>query len=152
MFRRTLALSAAAVLLAAGLSACTNPIDQLVQGGVEQGVEEAIEQATGGKVDIDTGGGASLPSDFPADVPVPPGTITSSLTTDGIFQIMTTLDDVAQGADFAEEIEAAGYTLTTSQDLGEMKVWILENGTWTLSVTTIDGESPYLSYTVGPVG
>lgn len=152
MLRRTLALSAATVLLGLGLTACTNPIDQLVQGGVEQGVEEAIEQATGGNVDIDTGGGASLPSDFPADVPVPPGTITSSLTTDGIFQIMTTLDDVAQGATFAEEVEAAGYTLTTSQDLGEMKVWILENGTWTLSVTTIDGESPSLSYTVGPVG
>lgn len=71
---RTRSVSAAlaiAVLLSLGLSGCfANPVEQLVQNGVE----DVVEGATG--TDVDLGGAGSLPDGFPEDaVPVIDGEI-----------------------------------------------------------------------------
>ncbi|MGZ0712430.1 hypothetical protein ACWPKO_29240 (plasmid) [Coraliomargarita sp. W4R53] len=140
---------------ALALSGCANPIDQLVQGGIQEGIEQVVEEATGGDVDIDVdgGGNASLPDSFPSDVPVPSGSLISSFAMAGTYQLTYSGGSSDGAKNFVDSLVADGYEIVTESDMGEMQIWILNNDQWTLSVSTLEaeGEEPYLAYTVSPL-
>lgn len=138
--------------LGLGLSACANPVDELIQKGTEEAIERAVEESTGGQVDINTGSGASLPEGWP-DLPVPEGEITfSSSTTDGKMLSMT-----ASRADVEaviEELKAAGYAEESVLETGDGKILSLAGAEWVVTLTyTNDASDPdavVLNYLVTP--
>lgn len=147
------AVAASALLL----SGCTNPIDQLVQGGVQDGVERIIEEQTGSDIEIDTGGGASLPEGWPAEIPVPEGSPMFSMAAEGGYQATFEVTDAAEGERIKDQLVADGYVMEGETDMGQMKIWILAGPEWRVSLSAIlpdEGDTstpPSLTYLVSPV-
>ena len=68
MRRTAPAVGALALAVTLGLTGCFgNPLEQLTDNLVEGGIENLIEDQTGLDIDVDGGGGASLPSSWPSD-------------------------------------------------------------------------------------
>ena len=100
-----------------------NPFQRAQERAGEAILERTIESQTGGNVEIDVGGGASLPKNFPDDVPRYPGAeYVSALVTDegkvaiANFKTEDSAHDVQ--AWFKSEIEANGYELDTVFEIG----------------------------------
>lgn len=144
----------ASVLVLAG---CTNPIDQLVQGGVQDGVERIIEEQTGSDIEVNTGGGASLPEGWPAEIPVPDGSPMFSMAAEGGYQATFEVADAAEGERIKDQLVADGYVMEGETDMGQMKIWILAGPEWRVSLSSIlpdEGDAstpPSLTYLVSPV-
>lgn len=140
--RAVAAVSTAAlsVLLFAGCSG--NPVEGLLQ----QGVEDAVDGATGGRVDL----GGELPADFPTSVPIIDGEI--ELTGDagggeGWVVVLTSsaADPMAeakaalQDAGFTEQTGVSGQVAAgTLYGDGEHTVVLAGDGT-TVTYTVIAG-------------
>lgn len=145
---------AASVLALAG---CTNPIDQLVQGGVQEGVERIIEEQTGSDIEVNTGGGASLPDGWPAEIPVPDGSPMFSMAAEGGYQATFEVADAEEGERIKDQLVADGYVMEGETDMGQMKIWILAGPEWRVSLSSIlpdEGDTstpPSLTYLVSPV-
>jgi hypothetical protein len=82
-------------------------------------IEGLIEQQTGGDVDL---GGASVPSDFPADVPLTAGAVVngSAITSgDGqkVWNVLINATDANAPTTIAAQLEGAGFI---SPGVGEM--------------------------------
>lgn len=153
--RRTSIIVALSAGITLALSGCfANPLDQLteglVEGLVEGGVEQLIEQGSG--VDVDFGDGAALPSSWPAELPVPNGTIVISGSSDGTSTIAVTTNLASAEAGVAELLND-GFTIVQEQAIGDgAKVYILENDRYTVSYAwgdASDGEV-FLQYGVTP--
>ncbi|MEV8267830.1 hypothetical protein [Microbacterium sp. NPDC076911] len=147
---------AASVLGASALviTGCANPLEQLVQGGIQEGIEQVVEEAAGGDVDfdVDAGGGASVPDSFPSDVPLPPGDLMASFSAAGSYQLTYSIDSLDQVSAFADSLIADGYEVVSESDMGEMKIWALQNDKWLVTLGSFDAEGESgLSYTVSPV-
>ena len=153
--RRTVpAVAALGLGLALTLTGCfANPLDQLTEGLVEGGVEQIIEDQTGVDVDID-GTGASLPADWPADVPTASGEVVLSTATGGTFSAIINVasyDDVQRAFD---EMLLAGFAEISTLDLGEGAVTrVYENTTWNVAVLGAqnDDGTATMQYTITPV-
>ncbi len=155
MRRNTLLAGAIGVSLAVSLSGCfANPLEQLTEGLVgglvEGGVEQLIEQGSG--VDVDFGDGAALPSGWPAELPVPNGTIVISGSSEGTSTIALNTNLASAEAGVAELLND-GFTIVQEQAIGDgAKVYILENDRYTVSYAwgdSSDGEV-FLQYGVTP--
>ncbi|MGI9823840.1 hypothetical protein [Agromyces sp. Marseille-Q5079] len=107
--RRT-ALAIAAAGLAAGLlTACAgNPVEDLVQNGVE----DAIKSATGEDVSI----GGELPTDFPTSIDVVDGKITVGIGTGDSngWVVVVQADEADAAAGAKSKLEAGGFVEDTS--------------------------------------
>lgn len=106
-----LAAAAALVLSASLLVGCANPIEQIVQ----KGVEDAISGATGVEVDSST---ASVPADFPSAVPLIDGEVGDGvgLTLGGVKTWTVTIRPSGTPAEAFEaatgQLNEAGFTTT----------------------------------------
>ena len=106
--RRAAAAAALAALAAALLTGCfSNPVEDLVN----QGVEDAVEGATGGDVSLD----GELPAGFPESIPLVDGEIAFGAGAGGeegwiVIVTSTAADPVA---DAVAELEGAGFTKDT---------------------------------------
>jgi hypothetical protein len=82
-------------------------------------VEGVIEQQTGGQVDL---GGASVPEDFPAEVPLADGEIVngSAVTTDAgrAWNILMNVSDPAAPESIAAQLEGAGFLAAEGMGIG----------------------------------
>lgn len=151
--RRSSALAATlSVGLALSLSGCfANPLEQLTEGLVEGGVEQLIEQGSG--LDIDFGEGAALPSDWPAELPVPDGEILFSGSAEGTSTLAMNTTAAFAEAGLADLLDS-GFTITQEQSIGEgSKVYILENDSLSVSYAWADGSDEgvvFLQYGVTP--
>jgi hypothetical protein len=154
--RRTVpAIAALGLGLALTLTGCfANPLDQLTEGLVEGGVEQIIEDQTGVDVDIDGSGGASLPADWPSDVPTAAGEVVLSTTASGTYSAIINVasyDDVQRAFD---EMLLAGFAEISTLDLGEGAVTrVYENTTWNVAVLGAqnDDGTATMQYTITPV-
>lgn len=154
--RRTVpAVAALGLGLALTLTGCfANPLDQLTEGLVEGGVEQIIEDQTGVDVDIDGSGGASLPADWPSDVPTAAGEVVLSTTASGTYSAIINVasyDDVQRAFD---EMLLAGFAEISTLDLGEGAVTrVYENTTWNVAVLGAqnDDGTATMQYTITPV-
>lgn len=122
--RRTTTTAAIGLTLAAtlSLSGCfANPLDNLVEDVVGGGVENLIEEKLGEDVDINIpgeDGGATLPDNWPSDVPTPEGEVIFSAAAEGGFQASIQVSDQSVVDALYADLEAAGYTLEGEADLG----------------------------------
>lgn len=150
------AIAVAATLSVLTLTACANPLEQLVQKGAEGAVEKLIEQNTGASVDIDQdgeggsitlgdddvklnmGSNASLPQGWP-DIPVPDGTIRMSTeTADGMQVIFDTIEGEIER--LLDAYRSAGFESVHSLELGEIKSEQFEKGSMRVMIQTLPGE------------
>jgi hypothetical protein len=151
--RRTSVFAAALSLgLVVSLSGCfANPLEQLTEGLVEGGVEQLIEQGSG--VDINFGDGAALPSDWPAELPVPDGEIILSGSSEGTSTLaMNTTVALAQSG--LDDLLDSGFTIVQEQAVGGgTQLYILENDSYSISYAWADGSDEgvvFLQYGVTP--
>lgn len=137
--RAPLALAAAAALTVSLAGCFANPLDRLA----ESGVEDVIEQVTGGEVDIDAGGGATVPEGFPAEIPLPSGSPNYALRAGDSWQLEFRLADAAEAEPIVAWFPANGYTESGVTDMGEMKIWIFEGDAYqaNLSLITADEQA-----------
>ncbi len=152
--RRTVpAIAALSVGLALTLSGCfANPLEQLTNGLVEGGVEQIIEDQTGVDVDID-GTGASLPDNWPADVPTVPGDVLFSASSEGTFNAAITVPNAAAVEEAYTLLLDAGFTEIAALDLGEgASSRAYENGSYTVGVVTgvNDDGTAIVQYSIVP--
>lgn len=150
--RRTSIIVALSAGLTLALSWCfANPLEQLTEGLIEGGVEQLIEQGSG--LDIDFGEGAALPSDWPAELPVPDGEILISGSAEGTSTIAMNTTVAFAESGLADLLDS-GFTITQEQSLGEgSKVYILESDTLSVSYAWADGSDEgvvFLQYGVTP--
>jgi hypothetical protein len=131
------ALAATLLLpLALALAGCANPIEQLIESGTGTQIDTdgdggfTIETDDG---TVQVGGSAELPADFPSELPLPDGTLLSSVTAEGQWTL--TYEDVS-----AEEVdELIGYftddgyeqlVMTTATD---GRQFVYQNAQWSVS-------------------
>jgi len=140
--------------LALTLSGCfANPLEQLTNGLVEGGVEQIIEDQTGVDVNID-GSGASLPDNWPADVPTVDGQVIFSASADSTFSAAITVADAAAAQNAFTLLIDAGFTESAFFDLGDgTSSKAFENGTYNVGVITAVNEdgTATVQYTIVPL-
>lgn len=154
--RRTVpAVAALALGIALTLTGCfANPLDQLTEGLVEGGVEQIIEDQTGVDVDVDGLGGASLPADWPADVPTPDGEIVLASSAGGVYSVIINVANADAVQSAFDEMLLAGFAEISTLDLGEGAVTrVYENTSWNVGVlgAVNDDGTATMQYTVTPI-
>ncbi len=140
--RRAAAAAALAALTSALLTGCfSNPVEDLVN----QGVEDAVEGATGGDVSL----GGELPAGFPESIPLIEGEIGFSAGTGGeegwIVVINSTAADPMADAEAA--LEGAGYTKNTELSGGGGGAVVYSDDE---NVVLLAGDGETVTYTVTP--
>jgi hypothetical protein len=116
---RIVAPLALATVLALSLTGCfANPVEGIV--------EQVIEDQTGVDVDVNSdGSGASLPAGWPAEVPVPDGTILASFAAGDVYSATIQLADEAAGEAGLDALINAGFAVETEADFGGLKSYVL---------------------------
>ena len=116
-------------ILIVAMTALTGCVAGLANGSVENALESALEKATDGELEVDLNGsgGAELPQDWSANVPVPPGDIISAATFGGSFSITVTMRDAATARAHVDTITNAGFTEVSAQTYEGGGLWILTN-------------------------
>lgn len=153
--RRTVpAVAALGLGLALTLSGCfANPLEQLTEGLVEGGVEQIIEDQTG--VDVDLGGsGASLPANWPTDVPTVSGDVVFSAAANDTYNAAITVANIGDAERAFTDLIDAGFTEVSTLDLGEgAQTRVYENGTYNVGVIVAqnDDGTALVQYTITPV-
>jgi len=141
-------------VLALGLTGCfTNPLDQITEGISEGLVEGVVEGATGVDVDVSGDGtSASLPSDWPAEVPAPSGKIIASFSVNNSYSATIDVGDDATAAAGVEAIAASGFEITSETDLGGLKIYGLENAQWIVNYSwgAEEAGATFVNLTVSP--
>jgi hypothetical protein len=131
------------------LAACVNPIQSLV----EQGAQQAAEDVLGGDVDLNLDGdGASMPSDWPSDVPVIDGTIESSVRLgsgeEQTWSVTITVGNADEAwANIRSDFEGAGFTTDFESVSSDGSMGSFSNGQYSAIVSTSDDGSGNFSAT-----
>jgi len=138
---------AAMAVVIAGLTASLltgcfgNPVEDLVN----QGVEDAVEGATGGEVSLD----GELPADFPESVKLVEGDISfagGTGTGEG-WLVMVTSEAADPVADARAALEWAGFAEDTTVSGGGVGAVVYSNDEYLVLVA---GDGKTVSYTVTP--
>lgn len=137
-----LALLSAAALGAALLAGCASPLSLPIGPG---GIEDIIEQETGGQVDL--GGNASLPADWPSELPLPDGDLIAVIAADGTHALTYRIANEAVAERLVADLEAIGFVETAGADLGELVTKSLARDAWTVTVGWVLGDEIALNYT-----
>lgn len=137
----------ATIALGLTLTGCANPIESLIQGGVNKAAEGFLEQATGGEFKL---GGTDLPDGFPSEVPLPNGTLAQSLTIDGTYTLAFEVDETEVDG-FLKTLESKGFAGGDGMDSAEGYMKAYDDGTWNVVVTgTKSGADSYIAMIVSP--
>jgi len=150
---RSLVAVSLAVVMAVGvtplLASCANPI----QAAIEQGAQKAVKDVTGGNVDLNVNGnGASMPSDWPSDVPVISGTIESSVRLGSgdtqTWSVTITIDDETSAwTKIKSDFEGAGFTTDFESVSSDGSMGSFSNGSHSAIVSTTKDSSGKSSVT-----
>ena len=118
-----------------------NPVEDLVQ----RGVEGAVEDATGGEVSL----GGELPAGFPTSVPLVDGDISLAAGAGGVegWVVVITSSAAEPVADAAAALEGAGFTEDTAVTGAGAGAKVYSNAEYLVFVA---GEGTTVSYTVTP--
>ena len=118
-----------------------NPVENLVN----QGVEDAVESATGGDVSLD----GELPEGFPTSVPLIDGDITVAAGAGGADGWVVVISSSASDpvAEAASALEGAGFTEDTTVSGAGMGAKVYSNAEY---IVLLAGEGETVSYTVTP--
>lgn len=142
---RTSQLPAAlvATALAVGLLAgCAPSLPGIPGPGT---LEDAIEQETGGQVDL--GDAASVPADWPTELPLPDGRLISAVSVDGGHSLIFTIADESVGEDLVADVAALGFEEVAVSDMGELVTYVLERDGWNVTIGWLLTDEIALTYT-----
>lgn len=135
-------------LVSVGLAGCANPIEQLVQQGVEQAAEEIIKQGSDGNIDVDLGGGASVPDDFPAGLPQPNGRLITAVKADKTWALTYEVADAAEADKLAAWFAADGWEELAVSDSEQLRGWSYQNDSYHMAVAALISDTVALTYTI----
>lgn len=123
----------AAAAMAIALSGCASGF---IDGSIQEGLEDTIEQATDGQAEVDISGegGAEIPADWPAQVPLPPGDPITSTAFGGTYFVTMRVSSLKVGLDHVAAITTAGFTIESEASSGTGGLWIFR-GPGDLKVT-----------------
>lgn len=167
--KRSFRLSASALSLIAvfTLTACANPIEQMMQNGAESALEKLIEQESGANVDLNidgeggfsvqgedgenftSGSDAEVPDNWPG-LPLPEGKLIMVATKDDVISLSYTTTEAALSK-LLSDLERAGFSIDESSEMTGMKIYVLtdaENRSVSVSGLS-DGGQVQLQYIVG---
>lgn len=154
-----------AAAVAAGALAVTG-CGNAVEGIAQAGVEKMVEDQTGAQIDVDDDGGvtiegedtsfkvgtaAELPADFPSELPIPEGTLTSVVTVGGQWMLGFEGVDAEALDKVVSYYKDQGYGTGANIVAGDSKTVYFSNDTWGVSLIW-DGTagSEQLVYSVYP--
>lgn len=163
--RRPLAVAFVAVVMAASISGCSivestvqQGVDDAVQGARET-IEGSIEGAFEGATGVDVEASDEVPADFPATVPLVPGTVVhaGSATVQGEGNWVVGLQTDAAVADaFAQArglLVDAGFAASFATETGERSLGTFTGSGLTVIVTvTPEASGTIVNYAVTPLG
>lgn len=149
--RRTI-FGTAVVLVVGATAGCANPLDTLLQEGTENAIEGAVENNLGEDVDLNVGGGASLPDSWPSEVPVPGGEVLASIAT-GDGMMVTFGSSAGQAEEALSALAAAGFSEETRMETAEGAVVTYTGSGWNVVVTVGQdtGSEASLVYVLTPI-
>ena len=137
-------------------SAVDKAAEEVAENVAENAIERAIEADSGLDADIDLGldgSGASVPSDFPSEVPLPDGfDLSLAMKVSGGFSLSYASSD--RGKVDAYIAKFGGWEETFSSDMGELRSWGFSNGAWSVTIGDIQSSSDgevMLTVTVTPL-
>lgn len=141
--RLLVATVASCLLLVPAVSGCSfNPLESVIEG------------ATGGNVDL---GGTSVPDDFPAEVPLVDGEVTSAFgvgkAPEKVWNVTIEVADASALDTIKAQLEAAGFSSDLDDaSVGGISGGMYSNGTYSvLIVVAEDGKEGWAAtYTVTP--
>ncbi|MCS0498463.1 hypothetical protein [Protaetiibacter mangrovi] len=139
------ALAATLLLpLALALTGCANPIEQLIESGTGTQIDTdgdggfTIETDDGA---VQVGGSTELPADFPGELPLPDGTLLSTVTAEGQWSL--SYDGVSAGS--AEEIlaylDANGFEQLALTQTADACQFTYQSDQWVVTGLWGSGES-----------
>jgi len=143
-----------AALAALSLSGCgSNPVEDAVQNAADDAVENAAEQGAGDDVDIDIGDDVAVPDSFPADFPLPEGTLISAVTVEKGTQLVYEIADRAQAEEVAGYFDSnPAFDEAVNSDLGGIQTWTYTGEEYSVTIGFIpDDEDSQMSYLVVPM-
>ncbi len=141
---RTPQLSAALAATALSVTLLAGCAPSLPLPGGAGDLEEAIEQETGGQVDL--GDAASVPADWPAELPRPEGRLITAVSVDGGHTLIYTIADESVGERLVAEVVALGFEEIGSSDLGDLVSHVLERDGWTVTIGWVLTDEIALTY------
>jgi len=137
-------------------SAVDKAAEEVTENLAEDAIERAIESDTGEDASIDLGvdgSGASVPSDFPSEVPLPDGfDLALAVKASGGFSLSYSGSDRSKVDAYIAKF--GGWEETYSSDMGEMRSWAYAQGAWSVTVSDIQSGSDsevVLAVTVTPL-
>lgn len=140
---RHLLAAAGAVVLAAGLSACANPVEKLA----ENAVEKAIENEAGVDIDNDgdtltitsedgqlqAGENVDLPESWPGELPVPPARLVWAQTIENAWSLQYEDAESSHYEDVLAALE--GWTELSTFEQPDFVMKSFENDAYTYMIT-----------------
>ncbi|MFC4222339.1 hypothetical protein [Lysinibacter cavernae] len=134
--RRLTATTAIALIAVAPLAACASPVD-MVKDQANQAADKLAKDVLGedSSVDLDLDGdGATLPAEWPAEVPAPPGRYTLAATTQGNPSVTATDLTIAEVDAYVTTLTDAGFSSTVSTSTENSFLHTLSQGGMTLTI------------------
>lgn len=142
----------AAPLIIASALLLTGCVQGVVEGAIDDAVSNAAEELANGNTDDTTGQGdtdsestsgavlkgTTIPSTWPAAVPLPDGEPTSSLAVPGSMMLQYTLPDAATAKAHVATLEAAGFTTTLGSEGDTSSSYSLTNDLYTVNYNFAD--------------
>lgn len=137
-------------------SAVDKAAEEVAENVAENAIEQAIEADSGLDADIDLGldgSGASVPSDFPSEVPLPDGLdLQTSMKASGGFSLIYAATDRSKIDAYVAKFDS--WEETFASDMGEMRTWGFQGADWSVSLGDIMSSSDdqaMLTLTVTPI-
>lgn len=132
-----------AAFLVGVFAGCANPIDSIKEKVVTEVGEKIVGEMADG-ADIELGPTSTLPSDFPAGIPLPTGELGAAVSTkqDTMAWILhyTVKDGAKQFDDYRGAITGQGFNEVTWSDFGGMKLGGFENDTYSVNISLLGSD------------
>lgn len=148
MLRNRTTLAALAVALLLPLSACASGpgagTTGALTGAGAGGEEQQVPSSEGGG-----GGSASVPEDWPSDLPVPDGEIIYASTQNSSVTIQMRVSDLDAASAYLQAMQDAGYVVTYELPSDHGGTWALEKEDRDVTYLVSQNDNGYVNLSIG---
>jgi hypothetical protein len=93
---------------------------------------------------------ASLPADWPGELPLPDGQLITATSIDGTHSLVYRVADAGVGQRLVDDVVGRGFTLEASSDMGQLVANVLSRDGWNVTIGwLIDDDDVTLTYVSG---
>jgi hypothetical protein len=151
---RLLLVPAIAVFAALTLSACANPLQGLIEEGTGVTVDEGGDGATIETEDgsIDLGGSASVPDNFPSELPLPDAELLVAITGENSWTLTYTGMDAETADAFVDTFRDGDWEMVGDTADDNSAIASFENASYTLTFIWGDSGDGNYSFLYGAAG